>query len=61
VLGDPASEICTTAAEIGARMIVVGAHGWGAFSRAVLGSVSDRVVHGAPCPVLVVRTAEDGL
>jgi nucleotide-binding universal stress UspA family protein len=39
----------------GARTIVVGSHGYGALGRLLLGSVSRTVVHGASCPVLVVR------
>ena len=56
--GIPASEICDAAAETGARMVVVGAHGWGAVRRVVFGSVSSQVLHDAPCPVLVVRMTE---
>ena len=36
-------------------VIVVGSHGHGFWSRAMLGSVSDAVVHHAPCSVMVVR------
>lgn len=38
-----------------ADLIVVGSHGYGFWGRALLGSVSDKVVHHAPCSVLVVR------
>jgi nucleotide-binding universal stress UspA family protein len=38
-----------------ADLIVVGSHGYGFFDRMLLGSVSDFVVHHAPCSVLVVR------
>jgi nucleotide-binding universal stress UspA family protein len=38
------------------ELIVIGSHGWGGVRRAVLGSVSSRVVHEAPCGVFVVRT-----
>jgi nucleotide-binding universal stress UspA family protein len=53
--GDAADEIVAVADEIGAELIVIGSHGWGGFKRAVLGSVSSRVVHEARCGVLVVR------
>jgi len=35
-------------------VIVMGTHGWRGFDRLMLGSVTDRVMRGAPCPVLVV-------
>jgi nucleotide-binding universal stress UspA family protein len=38
-----------------AEMIVVGSNGRGAAARVVLGSVSSGVVHGAKCPVAVIR------
>lgn len=48
-------EICHTASEHEAQLIVVGSHGWGAARRLFSGSVSTGLVHSAPCPVLVVR------
>jgi nucleotide-binding universal stress UspA family protein len=54
-LGDAADAICEAAEEAGADLIVVGTRGRGAAARAVLGSVSTKVVHNAPCDVLVVR------
>jgi nucleotide-binding universal stress UspA family protein len=56
VLGQPAAEILTAAEEPGVDLVVIGARGLGLLGRLVLGSVSDRVVHHAPCPVLVVKT-----
>jgi nucleotide-binding universal stress UspA family protein len=39
----------------GAWMVVLGARGLGGFKGLLLGSVSQQVVHHAPCPVLIVR------
>ena len=54
-LGDPAAAICADAKASGASLIIVGSHGRTGISRALLGSVAERVVRHAPCPVLVVR------
>ena len=55
--GSPARVIVETAENWEADLIVIGSHGYGFWSRALLGSVSDSVVHHAPCSVLVVRSA----
>jgi nucleotide-binding universal stress UspA family protein len=57
--GDPVERICESAADTNASLLVVGSHGWGALRRIVFGSVSTGLLHRAPCPVLVVRLAED--
>lgn len=54
--GSPESRIVETAEEINADLIIVGSHGYNRWERLLLGSVSDSVVHHAPCSVLVVRT-----
>ena len=56
--GSPAREISALARELSPRLIVIGSQGWGAVERAVFGSVSERVLHHAPCPVLVVPSDE---
>lgn len=57
--GVAAAEICRLALEREARLVVVGAHGWGRVGRIVHGSVSTAVLHDAPCPVLVVQGADE--
>jgi universal stress protein A len=47
--------ICDVAREEPADYIVIGTHGRGGIARFMLGSVADRVVRTAPCPVLAVR------
>jgi nucleotide-binding universal stress UspA family protein len=53
--GEPAGEIVRAAEELRADLIVVGSRGLGQIGGLILGSVSERVLHGARCPVLVVR------
>jgi nucleotide-binding universal stress UspA family protein len=55
LLGSPESRIVETAEEMGANLIIVGSHGYNRWERLLLGSVSDSVIHHAPCSVLVVR------
>jgi nucleotide-binding universal stress UspA family protein len=55
VKGKPAQMLVEIADERKADMIVVGSHGRGFWGRALLGSVSDAVVHHAGCSVLVIR------
>lgn len=52
--GFPDKEIIELAKDWKADLIVVGSHGRGFWGR-LLGSVSDGVVHHAPCSVLIVR------
>ena len=53
--GIPHDEIVTLAVQKGADLIAIGTHGRGGVSRALLGSVADRVVRLASCPVLMVH------
>ena len=55
VEGRPADVIIATAQEESVDLIVMGSRGRGGIKQLVLGSVSDRVADGAPCPVLIVR------
>ena len=53
--GDPADAIVEAASSEGADLVIVGTRGKSALERTLLGSVSSKVVHDAPCDVLVVR------
>jgi nucleotide-binding universal stress UspA family protein len=55
LFGSPDSRIVETAEEWKADLIVIGSHGYSRWERLLLGSVSDSVIHHAPCSVLVVR------
>jgi nucleotide-binding universal stress UspA family protein len=50
----PANEIIKTVHERDADLIVVGSHGHSLLGGLLLGSVAYRLLHVAPCPVLVV-------
>jgi nucleotide-binding universal stress UspA family protein len=56
--GAPAAEIVHYAEEHQIDLIVLGTHGHTGLTHALLGSVSEKVVRKAPCPVLTVRTRE---
>lgn len=53
--GYPAEQICDTAGKENYDLIVIGSRGLSILGRFLIGSVSDRVVHHAPCSVLVVK------
>ena len=54
LVGPAAFEIVRHAGERGADLIVVGSHGRGALRRFLLGSVAERVLREAGCPVMIV-------
>jgi nucleotide-binding universal stress UspA family protein len=54
-IGAAAHEILSVAEEVGAELILVGSHGRTGVERMVLGSVSERIVREARCPVMVCR------
>ena len=54
----PHEEIVSAAGRERADLIVIGTHGRGGLDRALLGSVADRVIRLAPCPVVTVRDTE---
>jgi universal stress protein A len=55
VTGDPAQQIVRMARSKRADLIVMGTHGRRGLSKFFVGSVADRVVATAPCPVMTVR------
>lgn len=58
VEGHPFVEIIKHAKQSNADMIIMGTHGRGAVAHMLLGSVAEKVVRKAPCPVLTVRHPE---
>jgi nucleotide-binding universal stress UspA family protein len=54
----PADAIVEYAKDFGVNLIVVGTHGRGVVAHLLLGSVAERIVRIAPCPVLTVRHPE---
>ena len=56
--GSPAGEIVSIAKSLPADVIVISTHGRTGLKHVVMGSVAERVVQTAPCPVLVVREQE---
>ena len=53
--GNPALEIVNAAKEGGFDVVVVGHKGLGKMEEFLLGSISEKVAHLAPCPVIIVR------
>lgn len=58
VLGKPIETILDESRRVGAEMIVIGSHRRGAVAR-LLGSVSEGVLRGARCPMLIVPAVKD--
>lgn len=52
--GEPARVIVERAKQEAADLVVMGTQGRSGLSRVVLGSVAERVIRGAPCPVMAV-------
>jgi nucleotide-binding universal stress UspA family protein len=53
--GEPFEEILKVAEEITADLIVLGSHGRKGLDKFLIGSVAERVMRKAPCPVFLVR------
>lgn len=59
LFGHGARTIAEYAADRGVDLIVMGTHGRTGFAHLLLGSVAERLVRTAPCPVLTVRHPEE--
>lgn len=57
--GQPVASILALAEEKDATLIAMSTSGRGGAARLLLGSVADKVIRGASCPVLLSRTPED--
>jgi universal stress protein A len=55
LLGHPFERILETAVQEDVALIILGTHGRKGLSRAVIGSISERVARLAPCPVMMVK------
>lgn len=60
VRGEAVECILEESARIGADLIVLGSHGHGKLYRSFVGSVSEGVLRGAKCPVLIVPAQRSG-
>lgn len=58
-VGKPAEDILRVAQEAAADLIVMGTHGRTGLSHVLLGSVAEKVVRMAPCPVFTVRAGAE--
>jgi nucleotide-binding universal stress UspA family protein len=59
VIGDPGHEIAHYADELGADLIVMPSHGRRGIARMLIGSVAERTLRLAHCPVLVLRKPKE--
>ena len=57
-IGVPSHEIVEIAKDADIDLIVIATHGYTGWKHFCIGSTAERVVRGAPCPVLVVREKE---
>jgi nucleotide-binding universal stress UspA family protein len=58
ILGDAAEVILDTAEINDVDLITMCTHGRSGVSRWVYGSVAEKVLHGAPCPLLLIRATK---
>ncbi len=55
IVGDVAEKIVNYAAEVETDLIVMGTHGYKGLEKIMFGSVADKVVKSAPCPVMTIN------
>jgi universal stress protein A len=58
-IGNPQQLIVEKAKELGVDVVVIATHGRSGLSHVLLGSVAEKVIRHAPCPVFVVRNPKD--
>lgn len=58
VTGDPSARILDMADQVKAALIVTGTYGRTGFDHVAMGSIAEKVVRGAHCPVMTVRANE---
>ena len=56
--GHPAEEIISYAKQKKMDLLIIGSHGFKGFEKFVFGSVAEKVIKMAPCPVLTINTHE---
>lgn len=54
--GHPADEVLTATEDLGAAFITIATHGRTGLDRMLMGSVAEKVIRQAPCPVCTVKT-----
>ena len=59
--GVPAEEIVRVAEQESIDLIIMGTHGWSGVRHMLLGSVAEKILRAAPCPVLVVKPIKKGV
>ena len=58
--GPAAAKLVELARDRKIDLIAIGTHGRSALARAILGSVADKVMRTAPCPVMIVHPTDAG-
>lgn len=57
--GHPAREIINYAVREDPDIIIIGTHGFTGLDRMIFGSIAEKVIKMAPCPVLIINTYKD--